>query len=57
MSVLVALVSSVSIVTAGYIFFIKEPKTTEDKIVGGLLLTGGVMLVGWPQIKDKLVWG
>tara|TARA_B100000700_G_scaffold329882_1_gene453447 strand:+ start:2606 stop:2779 length:174 start_codon:yes stop_codon:yes gene_type:complete len=57
MSVPVALITSLSILSAGYIFFVKEPKTTEDKMVGGLLLTGGIMLLFWPSIKDKLVWG
>jgi hypothetical protein len=57
MLVPVVFVSIISIGTAGYIFFIKEPKTKEDKLIGGLLLTGGLMLAYWPQIQDKLVWG
>jgi pantothenate kinase len=50
-------VSAISIGTGVYIFFVKEPKTKEDKMIGGLLLTGGLMLAYWPAIQDKLVWG
>ncbi len=50
-------VSAISIGTSAYIFFVKEPKTKEDKMIGGLLLTGGLMLAYWPAIQDKLVWG
>jgi len=57
MSVPVAVVCSLSVVAAGYIFFVKEPKSIEDKLVGSILFTGGVMLMFWPSIKDELVWG
>ncbi len=50
-------VSAISIGTGVYIFVVKEPKTKEDKMIGGLLLTGGLMLAYWPAIQDKLVWG
>jgi|ETNmetMinimDraft_21_1059911.scaffolds.fasta_scaffold15249_4 pantothenate kinase len=50
-------VSAISIGTGVHIFFVKEPKTKEDKMIGGLLLTGGLMLAYWPAIQDKLVWG
>lgn len=52
-----AIVTTLSVMTASYIFFFKEPKTFEDKVVGTILATGGIMLFFWPQIKDTLVWG
>jgi riboflavin transporter FmnP len=55
--IVMAIITTLSVMTASYIFFFKEPKTFEDKVVGTILATGAIMLFFWPQIKDKLVWG